>query len=427
MPAPSLKATIYKCEERDSVQLPITHVLDANGDIRILPSVVAKGYFDIDYRGGKLVFLAGKFIGLIPINDQVLIEIRPKVSVSDLARMLTIAGEDVGVLRFFEREYKHKKAVDESIVHLVVMSLLQQLRSVSQEGMIKEYLATPNTGAFKPRINFSKTIQRHWSRGIFNKTANDIFNFTKDHPLNRLVKYTLWYCGRYLKFRSSADQTRLELDFFYNLFESVPLDTSLSFVPAVRALLQDEKIPVLRSYYVDIAKTCLLLTEHRSVSMDISGDDISLLSFILNLEDIFEKYVRNILRGHVKTHSPTMAVLDGNQEGRGYLFHDSKAYDIKPDIIMKTNTAILLIADVKYKPKLSESDRYQAISHALSCGARRVVLILPALGTGPTGLVRRGQVHDAGGIEVYEYYMRLDTDLPAQEDLLATQISALAT
>src|SRR5260370_31327861 len=172
MPTPSVKPTIYKCEERDSVQLPITQVLDANGDLRILPSVMAKGYFDIDYRGGKLVFLAGKFIGLIPINDQVLIEIRPKVSVSDLARILTIAGEDVGGLRFLEREYEDKKGIDESIVHLVVMSLLHQLRSVAQEGLIKEYVAKVNTGAFKPRINFSKTTQRHSSRGVLHKPAH---------------------------------------------------------------------------------------------------------------------------------------------------------------------------------------------------------------------------------------------------------------
>ncbi len=205
-------------------------LLTATGKFEIWPIVASKGYFDIDYRGGQLVFKAGKFVGLIPINDRVVIDVKPKVSVADLLHIVDVAEEEVSFLDFFIRPYKEQKGVEDSLLGLMVRTLLKQLHQVENEGVYKSYVRVQETGTFKPRINFSKTMQREWCRGNFSRTSNEVFHFTRDHALNRLIKFTIWYCGHYLELRSGASEIREELNFFYNLFETVPLDLSRSFL-----------------------------------------------------------------------------------------------------------------------------------------------------------------------------------------------------
>lgn len=426
MPATLHKPAIFPCVERQSVEIPLDQLLTASGKFEILPSVAAKGYFDIDYRGGQLVFKAGKFVGLIPVNDRVVIDVKPKISVADLLHIVDAAEEEVPFLDFFLRSYREEKGVEESLLGLMVRTLLKQLREIEKEGLYKKYVRFEDVGSFKPRINFSKTIQRDWCRGNFSRTSNEVFHFTRDHPLNRLIKFTIWYSGYYLEFRKGASDIREELNLFYNLFEAVPLDMARSFLPEVRLALETGRIPVLRSYYIPIAKTCLLIIGDRSVSLETAGSDVTLLSFILNLEDVFEKYARNVLGAWAKANHPTVAVRNGNRGKRNYLFHDSKVFDIFPDIYLTRGRERLLIADAKYKLKADEHDRYQVISHAASMGAKKAVIIAPAFEGGEAGLTRRGQIYDAKGVEVFDYHMKLDGDLETEEAKMGKMIVELA-
>ncbi len=426
MPAFYRRAKIFRGVERQPIGVPLSDVLTASGKLDILPSVVSKGYFDIDYRNGQLTLVAGKYIGLIPINDRVLIEVRPKAEMGDLLHILEIAEEDLGYLHFFERSYKDKSGSESTIIQIIVRSLLRQLRAVAQEGLHKTYSLTHLHGTFKPRINFPRTMQKNWCRGAFSQTSSDVFEFTKDNPLNRLVKYTLWYCGRYSTVAKASEDIRSELEYFYNLFATVPLDTSLGFLPEAKSMVTLKKIPQLRQYYSELAKTCFLIAEHRSISLESEGNSVSLLSFILNLEDIFEKYVRNVVKKFCSTAGSDFRILDGNTELRARLFHDARSFDIKPDIAFRIGACTPLVVDVKYKPKVSESDRYQIITHALSLGSSRAILVLPGYGDGLRGLVRRGQIKDASGIEVYEYHLNLESQLPEQEADLGNSLLSLA-
>jgi hypothetical protein len=150
-----------------------------------------------------------------------------------------------------------------------------------------------------------------------------------------------------------------------------------------------------------------------------------LLSFILNLEDVFEKYVRNVLSQWAKTKHSEVKVRDGNKGKRNYLFHDSRVFDIYPDIYLTAGAERPLVADVKYKPKIDEHHTYLVLSHSLSMGAKKAVIIVPAFQGGDSGLIRRGQVCDADGIEVFEYHMKLDGDLESEESAMGKAIIEL--
>jgi 5-methylcytosine-specific restriction enzyme subunit McrC len=425
MPTPSTSPVIYQCQERRPVEgLPVESVLSKNGSLDIFPA--SKGYFDIDYRGNKLTLVAGRYVGLIPINSRVLIDVRPKMPIQNLLRLIDVAGEEIGTLHFFERGYQEEPVFDLNVLDLMVKTLLKQLRIVEQEGLYKIYRRENKTGMYRPKINFGRTLQTQWSRGNFTKANYDLFEYTRDNSLNRLVKYTLWYAGNLVKGRTTGSHAKTLLTYYYDLFERVPLDTSLSFIADSQRVLKNFEIPALRAYYNDVIRTCLLIVRNRSVSLDVIGSDISLLSFVLNLEDVFEKYVRNILRHSAVPLRPEIRVLDGNTQLNSYLFRDSKSIRIKPDIILRKDRDTLLVGDVKYKPKLSEGDRYQIIAHALSMSTQKAVLVLPSFEGDSSGLIRRGRVGDGSGIEVFEYHLPIDSDLERQEKNFATHIFSLA-
>ena len=71
--------------------------------------------------------------------------------------------------------------------------------------------------------------------------------------------------------------------------------------------------------------------------------------------------------------------------------------------------------DAKYKDKATESDRYQIISHALSFGANKAILVMPLSERSASGLLRQGRIGEPG-IEIYEYYFNLENeDLESEE------------
>jgi 5-methylcytosine-specific restriction endonuclease McrBC regulatory subunit McrC len=210
------------------------------------------------------------------------------------------------------------------------------------------------------------------------------------------------------------------------LLETVPLDTSRSFLGKSLEISRSKHLPTIRAYYADIAKSCLMIVGNRSVDIETAGKDISLLSFVVNLEDVFEKYARNVIRDFFRRCGSDLGVGNGNRESRGRLFFDNPNIPVKPDIVVGDTRAPKLVADVKYKPRVSEVDRYQTISHAASYGTKKAMLVLPAFEE-PSGLTRTGQVRDASGIEFYEYRYRLDSSLEEEEARLGREILSLAT
>lgn len=424
MPSVSAKYQVYDCCERQSVDLPLSSLLNASGTLNVLPEVRSRGYFDIDFRGDRLTFVAGRFVGLIPISDTICINVKPKVEIQDLVRLIAIAEGEVGVLRFM-RGYVREARPEVAVIALVLRTLVEQLRDVLTEGLLKRYEKTSGEGVLKPRINFHRTLQKQWSRGKFTTVSWNSFTFSTDNDANRLIKFTLWYCGRLLQSVGIASDVLESVNDIYQYFDDLPLDQHKAFVPGARLMIEQRAFPDLRHYYYDICQTCLFLIGNDSISLRVRGNDIDLLSFVLNLEDIFEGYIRNVLRERFRSAVPEAQVLDGNREGKSYLFRDSKTMEVRPDIVIKKRFQPVLIADAKYKPKLTETDRYQLISHAYSCGVKRAVSILPSFDAATHGLIRRGQLRDAEGIEIYEYHMRLDTALEAQEESLSREIAGL--
>lgn len=418
---------IEQGEERKEIEIPISEVVRDGGKLNILPNV--RKYFSIDYKPkiDKLTLVAGGYIGLIPINHELAINIKPKFSISNLTRIVAIAEDNFNTLKFFAKKYRESGVYNSVVFEFMAECLANELQVLDAEGILKDYILTSeDTHKIRGRICINSSINSLWSHGHFNKASIKYYNFTPDNPFNRLIKYTLNYCIKELIFiESDKTDLRKSLIEFYAAFDAIPLDTSRDFLRSVSDAIKNDKISMLRKYYITICEICRLILNRTGVSFDEEGGDLELNSFTLNMANIFEKYLLNSIRLNRSLFPENTAILDGNKEGQKKFYNQPSIGEgyAKPDIILKLGKRYEVIADAKYKTSSKEADRYQVISHALSYGAEVAVLILPR-DENRTGdsLVKLGGVGTQFEIEVYEYFYDL-----ASGDLINEEIKLSET
>lgn len=157
---------IVHAEERKEIDIPISEIVKEGGKLNIFPSV--KNYFSIDYKpkNNNLSLIAGGFIGLIPINSDLAIEIKPKFSISNLTRIVSIAEDNFKTLSFFSKKYSETSDSTKTIFEFMAECLVNELKTLEEEGLLKEYLQKSEDALIiRGRINFNESIRSLWSRG----------------------------------------------------------------------------------------------------------------------------------------------------------------------------------------------------------------------------------------------------------------------
>ena len=96
---------IFEAREREPTTIPIDDIL-RDGILDIIPEVQRREYFDITFRGDRLTVTAGKYVGLIPLNERVFIRVEPKVPVGSLLLMLSAVEGEVIELAILNRCYR---------------------------------------------------------------------------------------------------------------------------------------------------------------------------------------------------------------------------------------------------------------------------------------------------------------------------------
>lgn len=421
-------------EERKEIDISISEIVTEGGNLNILPSV--KKYFSIDYkpRKDKLTLVAGGYIGLIPINENLAIEIKPKFSISNLTRIVTIAEDRFNTLNFFSRKYQENSNTTPVVFEFMAECLVNELQVLHSEGMLKDYILTSeHSHKIRGRVSVIDSIKSLWSHGHFNKAAINYYDFTVNNPFNQLIKYTLNYCIIELN-AISSDKAELKnkLIEFYSSFDAVEIDNHRNFIEAVYDAIEHEKVPALRNYYVNICEICRLIITKVGVSFDEEGSDLEMSTFTLDMASTFEKYLLNSIRLNRSELPENVFILDGNKKEGSKKFYNQPSHgkgDAKPDIIIKQGEEYKIIADVKYKTSSKDSDRYQVISHALSYGAKIAVLLLPMEeGRTMDTLVKLGSVGNEFEVHVYEYFFDLASlDLTKEEIKMSKCINMLLT
>lgn len=402
----------YIAYERGEISVPLNLLFNQAGRLDVNDSI--SKYFSLSYRAkeNRLILYAGKYIGCFRLNDLIVVNVRPKFDISNLKRILLLSDNKIEILNFLYTNYE-RALVDDFSKSLIIKVFNERLIKIYSDGFIKEYILKEESSAsIRGRVNINRSMQKHWSRGEINKVEISYYNYTEDNIFNKVIKKSIELSLQLVKDGLNIHSDEIKsLLFYYSLLESVDSDFTYNEYLSFKDKIY--KISSLRDYYIPLCQICNLIIEKKGIdfNFEMNGGEIA-NSFILNMESVFESYLLNVLSSGFKGD---LSLKDGNKAGKKKLFNDA-GHDAQPDYILYENSVAKIILDAKYKSKISESDRYQIISHSLSYNCHIAVLILP-LRSNMDRVRRIGTIGEDFKIILYEYYFDLTSKNLEHEEL----------
>lgn len=410
-----------------------------------------KDVLRVNFSGGVLKLQATSFVGIIPINERLVLRVRPRVPMKSLTRMVIETGHGVMALSAL-RDYAGHGRADAWAMERYTDALLDFLDELLDSGLMRAYERRDGEGHFPHgRIEITRTVQRFAATGVPNKAAFSWFERTVDVPANRCIKAAMEAIYDHLTSTKAkprkGDMTRLRrLAGHFTAFEEVSDDADFRFLDDPQ-VLGFTPLPDSRAYYRPVLNLSLLIVRGIGIALDIGGSDVQMGSLLVDTNKLFEKFVRLSLSKYARAHSWPVDVLDGNTEGKVDLYDvpdplpaplgspiaamaSRDAGAAQPDIVLRSADGVVpLIAEIKNTPTtdfaLPERGHVeQAVTYAIRYGVDFVLLIHP-WNSGTKGLKYVGRVRS---IDVYDYRLDMSSDENLDQALedMATSIARLA-
>lgn len=424
--------TIYSGEEHTEIEVPLEFLLK-DGILQVFPEILKHDIFEFRFNSKKgFVFKAGRYIGIIPINDSVTIDVKPRVPLRNLERILVKSGSSLKALSGFSQWFDSHDESFDSLLDFLCDSLISSVKKIQHFGLYKEYRQKKEL-SFHPKgkINLLKYSQQE----DFGRSPSKIDCFwyerTIDNALNRCVLAALESLAK--KYARIASQrgvlSRLrQINIAANVFSGVTLDPYSLYLKD-KLVEYPVEIPSLRKYYTEALGVSKAILGNKGISFSNVGSEFSLSSLIIDMGEVFEGYVRNSLISTVQVLD--LVIVDGNlgEEaggGRRQLFDDDgknrlgRNVDATPDIlVLKTvdgERKPNIVIDAKYKiasPSAGRSEINQVVTYATLYQVDTALIVMPYhKGTKP-GINYLGRV---GGVSVFQYNFDLAADIMEEEE-----------
>ncbi len=363
---------IILCDEHSEVALPIESLFE-DGKLSIHPSIADKGYFDVSYRRGELVLRSRGIVGLFPITSRVILHVRPRTAIASLAWMAWRAGSPGIPLPGLIRGYLDAHSHDDPEV-FIIRSFSRVLRTLSDRGLLKEYVEQEST-EYRGRIDISKSVRNAYAKGIKQRIVTRKTNLTVDTKVNRSIKFTaLLLIDRLQKSQNRyASEVVSEMKVSLAAFGAVRGDLITRSEIAKSTLRHIRSTELGNDAYVEALWLCHIISNGRAVSIESFGNP-KFSSILFDTASVFEDYARQLCADLVTDYR----VLDGNTFNLR-LFEAGQKFPIKPDIYFMKGEAIVAIADAKYKPRISEQDRYELLAYCHATGCKHACFIVPKM------------------------------------------------
>lgn len=406
---------VIEMKERGHRFFSRTDLLDFHGQSLILPETRELKAVEIKDAANGFDLMALRLIGYLPLTNSITLNIVPKFPIENLWAMLDIGGENYE--RILPTIRRYQTVDNPAPIQLLTRSFCHYLRGTLSGGIERSYYIRTVNGYYKPRVEFGPTISRYLSRGNPVDTVSSVFEFGLDTPINRVIKAA---CLRFAKiiprsvdWHEDRRLIQIALDTLQRVHEREPSSHDFD--------LDDTVSLRLRANYSGMLQVYHLLLTGGGIAFTFEPNGKELPSFLFNLEDIFERFIRQTFLQALRIENIT--VLDGNKH-QGRLFEDTKAYPTKPDLIFRRGKKdVIGLGEVKYKPKLKEADRYQIISHVTATKAPLGVLFSPANEGESQRLERLGRL--STGAQFYHYRVDIQGDIKAAQAQMIRDIEAL--
>lgn len=411
MPLPT---RVIEIPERGQRVFPRTELFDPHGRSLILPEVRELNAVEITDTPDGARLMALGLIGYLPLTNAVTLNIVPKFPIRNLWEMLEIGGENYANILPVMRRYQMSAST--APIQMLARSFCYYLRGALSDGFERSYYARQQSGFYRPRVEFGPTLSRFFSRGNPVDTVSSVFEFGLDSPVNRIIKAACLRIARLIPRGEDWEEERrliqVALETLQRVQEREPSNVDFDLDRSVTLRL--------RAHYSGMLRVYQLLLTGGGIAFTLEPSGKELPSFLFNLDDIFERFIRQTFVQGLRPYG--IAVLDGNKH-QGRLFEDNRVYPTKSDIIFRLSKKdVIGLGEVKYKPKLKEIDRYQIISHVTASKAPLGILFSPALDGESQRLERIGRI--TTGAQFYHYRVNIqgnirDAQMHMVQDILS--------
>jgi 5-methylcytosine-specific restriction enzyme subunit McrC len=421
---------VFECTEWGDIAIPL-EALYVRNRLQLYDGVSGSKYLRIKIQDEGLVFSATHFVGHIPLNDHIALNVVPRFSVSNLTRVLRIARHSPVALERFVRAYVGEREPLPSMFDSLAAVFVEAVEQVVSRGLLTSYARRVSSGSYpQGRILATPTILAFNARGIRHRATYVRFERHTDNAANRLLKYALWLVETRLRAatqRKGIAQLRTRMNRCYRAFSNARLDIARHFLKD-RLAFNIEALPTARKYYAQALQLALLLVQDNSLDLTRSSGVVVAPSLLVNLQDAFEGYLRNTLSRRFTESGSIFSIVDGNVASpvgaRKGLFDDPASQAATPDIVIRQPSAsdperALAVVEVKYKSRTDREDLNQAIAYGASYRCHTVVLArVNAQKTGGT----LSYIGAIGAMKVFEYAFDLSGDLESVEAHFASSI-----
>lgn len=333
------------------------------------PEVLAlnsSGKFDVEppslFNGQTYGVRSKGWIGQIPIGDDLLVRVSPKVPVGNLFRMLEVAY-NLRSFRLFDGTIEINSVED--IYERIVSILARRILDRARRGLYRNYISEVDELPYvRGRLNITTTILNSL-RGI-PRIPCAFEEHTADLEDNHILFWTLHQVRRQAL---RSEKTKIELDRARRA-----LAGTITLKQCLPSECVDRLYHRLNYDYAPMHGLCRFILEQAGPS--IQSGDKTFIPFELNMPQLFQSFVAEWLRANappgVSVRCQYHAQLDANLEIK-----------INIDIVLyeEDSQRPIAVLDTKYKAseQPSEADIYQIAFYARELQVDCALLVYPTI------------------------------------------------
>ena len=423
---------VISAVEHDTITLEFDDLFEGSA-LRLFEH--ASKLVQISFKKGVPCVQLGRYLGYLPLNEKIAIQVGTRVSIRNLERIISMADANEPIVlaehdRLYAASTDHLTFLTSSIAE----QFLASVERILHEGPWLEYRQELRIGAFPTgRIRpFESTWRSELTGTPVAVTA--AFHRGLDSEANglilaalRKVRVAITGSGANVPMSSSALPRLARCE---GAFAGANIQRAWHGALQADAIV--ERIPESRSYYRQAVRLGTLLLLNAGISLRDRNGLIELDTILIDMEKVFESYARQLLIRKIRSNQ--LNVLDGNKGqpvgARKQLFGSvpagSKNPDTTPDIVIKRADNVQLIIDAKYKPLddlPAQSERSQILVYGVSYGCPTVALLYPDRGTHQPIVTSMGAI---GDFELLVLRINLDAaDIENEETEFANAALAL--
>ena len=326
-------------------------------------------------KGVGKIITAKNYVGVITMDDGTTIEILPKIFSQNEITEDKVKKLLVDMLKTLRNApFKSLQTTNVNIDKLNVFEIfirmfVDEVFYIVKRGLKCDYdTIQANENMFKGKMVFARQIKHNYAHKERSFVEYDEFNTNRAE--NRLLKSTLLYLYKYTTSSKNKSDIKTLLNAFSDVHESNDYQADFSKIVPDRKTV-DYQTAILWSKVFLMGKSFT----------SFSGSEVA-FALLFPMETLFESYIAT----HLKKKLARMGYTLSAQDKTYHLFDEPQKFLMKPDIVIKNQSANRIwimdtkwkvLSDAKANYGISQADMYQMYAYQKKYTSENVTLLYP--------------------------------------------------